>query len=84
MIDRPDKKAGFCSCSAAFSDRASAKTHTNTKNTEMKTTTKIKTKIKIKKSHMRTFQGKIPFQVPCSYHLDRTIYLSREGVVRVF
>ena len=33
---------------------------------------------------MRTFQGKIPFQVPCSYHLDRTISLSREGVVRVF
>ena len=51
MIDRPDKKAGFCSCSAAFSDRASAKTHTNTKNTEMKTTTKkTKTKIKIKNS----------------------------------
>ena len=48
MIDRPDKKAGFCSCSAAFSDRASAKTHTNTKNTERKTTTNTHTHIKTK------------------------------------
>ena len=47
MIDRPDKKAGFCSCSAAFSDRASAKTHTNTKNTERKTTTNTKTTISV-------------------------------------
>ena len=64
MIDRPDKKAGFCSCSAAFSDRASAKTHTNTKNTEMKTTTKIKTKIKIKNSPYEDISRKDTFSGP--------------------
>ena len=64
MIDRPDKKAGFCSCSAAFSDRASAKTHTNTKNTEMKTTTKIKTKVKIKNSPYEDFSRKDTFSGP--------------------